>query len=162
MPFGLNIGPLSFTRLTKSILKELHVKGIQVLVYLDNWLIWAKSKEECEWAKRLTLKGILKRGFLVNREKSSLDPSQTFVWIGLQWETRSATLALPNKTRRDIRNSVRHFLSRPLVSRRDLERVMEKLQFASIVNPLCKTLLKEVNLFLRGKAKLRLLDRKFP
>jgi len=36
IPFDLNVDPLIFTRLTKSILKELRPKGVQVLVYLDN------------------------------------------------------------------------------------------------------------------------------
>lgn len=44
MPFGFNIDPLAFTRLTKVIPKELRVKGVQVLVYLDDWLLWARAK----------------------------------------------------------------------------------------------------------------------
>jgi len=47
------------------------------------------------------------------------------------------------------------------VSRRNFEKVMGKLKFASIVDSFCKTLLKEVNLFLRGHARVRLRDRKF-
>jgi len=75
MPFGLNIAPLSFTRLTKSILKELCLKGIQVLVYLDDWLIWAPSASQCTAAQEIALSVIQKRGFLINWAKCPSFPS---------------------------------------------------------------------------------------
>jgi len=111
MPFGLNIASLAFTRLTKSIPKELRMNGIQVLVYRDDWLLWAPSKEECKLSMEVTLEVILKRGFLINCKKSCLTRSQTFTWIGIQWETKSASLFLPKETRANILESIRHFFS---------------------------------------------------
>lgn len=58
---GLNVAPLIFTRLTKSILKELWLKGVQLLVYLDNWFIWAPSASECTAALDIALSVIQKR-----------------------------------------------------------------------------------------------------
>ena len=39
LPFGLNIAPRVFTKLTKPILRELRLLGVGVLVYLDDWLV---------------------------------------------------------------------------------------------------------------------------
>ena len=39
MPFGLNIAPRIFTKLTRPILEELRAKGVCVVVYLDDWLV---------------------------------------------------------------------------------------------------------------------------
>ena len=46
LSFGLNIAPRLFTKLTKPILKQLRLAGVQVVAYLDVWLIWASSREE--------------------------------------------------------------------------------------------------------------------
>jgi len=72
MPFGLNVAPLIFTRLTKSILKELRLKGVQVLVYLDDWLIWAPSASECTAALEMLCLSF-RRGVI-----SSIGPSLVF------------------------------------------------------------------------------------
>ena len=38
MPFGLNVAPWMFTRLTKGLLSFLRQRGFQVIAYLDDWL----------------------------------------------------------------------------------------------------------------------------
>jgi len=39
MPFGLNIAPRIFTKLCSVIIKELRLKGIKILAYLDDWIV---------------------------------------------------------------------------------------------------------------------------
>ena len=47
LPFGLNTAPLGITKLTvQVILRELNLKGIQSVTYLDNWSVWTKSEKE--------------------------------------------------------------------------------------------------------------------
>ena len=47
LPFGLNLAPRVFTKLCRPILRELRSRGVKVLVYLDDWLMWGNSPEEC-------------------------------------------------------------------------------------------------------------------
>ena len=56
MPFGLNVAPRIFTKMTKPILKELRLQAINVLVYLDDWLVWGDSIEDCHRATLVVLR----------------------------------------------------------------------------------------------------------
>ena len=47
LPFGLNLAPRVFTKLCRPILRELRSRGVKVLVYLEDWLMWGNSPEEC-------------------------------------------------------------------------------------------------------------------
>lgn len=47
LPFGLTSAPYVFTKLGKPILNYLRKKGIRVVVYLDDFLIFGVSRQEC-------------------------------------------------------------------------------------------------------------------
>lgn len=46
MPFRMSIAPRVFTKLTKKVAPELSVRGVDVLMYLDDWLLIAPSRAE--------------------------------------------------------------------------------------------------------------------
>ena len=117
MPFGLNIAPRIFTKLCRPILRELRTKGVKVLVYLDDWLIWGESKEECLAATRIVVQVLEKRGFLINKEKSRLIPSQSFQWLGVTWDTISGKISLPQDKVETFLQDLRLFLDAANVSR---------------------------------------------
>ncbi|XP_068203583.1 uncharacterized protein [Palaemon carinicauda] len=48
MPFGLNVAPRIFTKLADAIVQQLRIQDVQVMAYLDDWLVWATSPEDCE------------------------------------------------------------------------------------------------------------------
>ena len=162
MPFGLNIAPRVFTKLCRTILKQLRLQGIQVLVYLDDWLIWANSVEQCRLATQKVIQVLTKRGFLVNMEKSRLEPAQKFQWLGILWDTVKTTLSLPKDKVESLFRDLSAFLKRRTLTRRQLESMLGKLQFAAIVDPVGKALLKAVNPCLKGLARQGLRDRVLP
>ena len=47
MPFGLNIAPRVLTKIAKPIIQELRTRDICLVVYLDDWPVWAPSEELC-------------------------------------------------------------------------------------------------------------------
>ena len=158
IPFGLNIAPIVFTRITKVLLKTLRLKGVCLVVYLDDWLVWAPSKAECIRARDVVVNHIGDMGFIINMKKSRMEPAQSFLWLGIHWHTKSTLLSLPRTTRTDIRDTLNIFLASKRSSRRSLERVLGKLQFAAIVDPVYKTLLKCVNRYWVHLAKPGLRD----
>ena len=162
MPFGLNIAPRIFTKITKPIVEELRSRGVFVVVYLDDWLVWAPSKYLCNLHTNILLEVLQRRGFKVNHSKSRLVPSQSFKWLGVHWDTRSSRVSLPEEKVISLSRDLSRFFNRISISRRDLERVLGKLQFAALVDPIGKALLKSVNLFLRSFANQRWRDRKVP
>ena len=75
MPCGLNLAPRVFTQLVKVIPKNLTLKGIQVMAYLDDWLVWADSMEECAKAMCMGIQTLQDCRFLINWVKSRLPPA---------------------------------------------------------------------------------------
>ena len=84
VPFGLSITPRVFTKLVNIILTSLRRQGINVVAYLDDWLVWGDSPEQCLLAVYHTHKELERRGFLLNLQKSRLTPQQEFDWLGLR------------------------------------------------------------------------------
>jgi len=41
-------------------------KGVNLHIYLDDWLIWTSSEEECRVAFKVSLAVIQDKGFLIN------------------------------------------------------------------------------------------------
>ena len=130
MPFGLNIAPRVFTKLTDTVVQELRRQGILVAAYLADWIVWAHSVEDCLKATKKALQFLDYLGFKVNLRKSRLTPSSNFEWLGRQWDLTSHRLSLQSKKRRAVAKQVRLFIRRQSVSRRDLERVLGSLQHA--------------------------------
>ena len=162
LPFGLNIAPRIFTKLTKPILRELRLLGVGVLVYLDDWLIWGRTRDECQRATKLTLEVLQRRGFVVNWDKSHLEPTQCLEWLGIQWDASRGTLSLPRDKVLSFGKDLRMLLRRRSISRREIERMFGKLQFAALIDPVGRALLKSLNWNLRSQARVGKRDRRFP
>ena len=62
--------------------KMLHRQGIQIFMYLDDWLVTAESELLCT-AHMTTVRDLCQRlGLIVNDVKSRFTPSQEFVFLG--------------------------------------------------------------------------------
>ena len=48
MPFGLNLGPLIFTKVITEVLKRVHTLKIPASVYIDDWLLWNTSPSQLQ------------------------------------------------------------------------------------------------------------------
>ena len=96
MPFGLNIAPMIYTRLSKYPLTLLHDQGVTCSAYMDDWLIWNQRKEELETQTRLVKKTLLELGFKINEKKSSFVPTKTVTYLGIEWNGESGSL-LPSR-----------------------------------------------------------------
>ena len=78
LPFGLSTAPMEFTVITKEVkLMAMH-KGIRIHQYLDDWLVRAKSPQACLRHTQMLVKICQDLGWLVNLEKSELEPKQVF------------------------------------------------------------------------------------
>ena len=108
------------------------------------------------------LKTTMKFGFLINWDKSRLKPQKTFTWLGLQWSLDKGTLSLTRECRLRVIRSVRNFRTASSFTRRELERLMGLLLFASVVDPILKTTLKDLNRVLVTKARRRRRDLRVP
>ena len=89
LPFGLSTAPMEFTVLAKEVkLMAIH-RGIRTHQYLDDWLVRARSQHICLQHTQILVKICLDLGWLVNLEKSELEPKQVFDFVGYQFDLRS-------------------------------------------------------------------------
>ena len=89
LPIGLSTAPMEFTVLAKEVkLMAIH-KGIRIHQYLDDWLVRARSQETCLHHTQILVKMCQDLGWLVNLEKSELEPKQVFDFVGYQFDLRS-------------------------------------------------------------------------
>ena len=82
--FGLTTAPQVFTRVLAPLAKIVHLAGFQILLYLDDWLVTGNSKQEVLRAKEFVLNLAQELGILINKEKSSLTPTQVLEYLGMK------------------------------------------------------------------------------
>ena len=97
MPFGLNIEPRNFSKLSAVLLPQLREMGILCFVYLDDWLVAARSREESVVHTEVVLRVLSNAGFIINRKKSTLVPTRSIVWLGWTGDTEVSRLTFPSE-----------------------------------------------------------------
>lgn len=127
LPFGLNAGPYIFTKLMKPVTGRLRANGFQSVVYLDNWMLFGDTVDSCNENISQTISLLKSLGFVVNREKSNLIPSQICQFLGILYDSRDFLLKLPVVKQSSISTNIRTLM-------RKKECSIE--QFASILGQL--------------------------
>ena len=111
--FGLTTAPQVFTRIMAPVSAIFHRYGVRMLRYLDDWLILASTEIACIHSRDRLLSICTELGIQVNLTKSSLVPTQSLVYLGM--EIRSLPfIARPTPVR--VNNLIRlieEFLSTP-------------------------------------------------
>ncbi|XP_052694156.1 uncharacterized protein LOC128172399 isoform X2 [Crassostrea angulata] len=80
--FGLASAPRVFTKLMKPIFAFIRQQGISSFYYIDDSLIQANHFAKCERDAKFLVNLLESLGFVVNREKSVLIPSQEIHYLG--------------------------------------------------------------------------------
>ena len=89
LPFGLSTAPMEFTVIAKEVKLMSSHQGIRTHQYLDDWLVRAKSHQVCLQHTQILVKLCQRLGWLVNLEKSELEPKQVFDFVGYRFDLRS-------------------------------------------------------------------------
>ena len=82
--FGLTTTPQVFTRIMAPVSAILHKYGVRMLRYLDDWLILASSELACLQSRDRLLTVCTELDIQVNLTKSSLVPTQSLVYLGME------------------------------------------------------------------------------
>jgi len=94
LPFGIATAPQVFTRVFSVIGAFLHQRNINIVMYLDDWLIFHRDPAFLVAVVKELLPFLLTLGILLNLEKSDLTPRQRFTYIGVEFWT-DLSLVLP-------------------------------------------------------------------
>ena len=65
--------------------------------YLDDGFGIVINISECKKASRFVRDSLEQAGFLINKEKSVFEPSQSLEWLELIWDSRTFSLTVPER-----------------------------------------------------------------
>jgi hypothetical protein len=131
LPFGLADSPRAFVKVCRPILRLLRSSQIACLMYLDDWLVWGMTKEDCLQASSQTLNILESLGWLINYKKSTLTPTQVIQWLGLKWDLIHGRIVVPITYVNRLKGIITSILQREKVSRRQLESLTGSLLFCT-------------------------------
>ena len=83
LPFDLTAAPWTFSRVLKSIKKELRLLGITITSYLDDLLILAHSKQEALVQIQIVIEVLQRYGFIITWEISPMEPLRVLDFLGV-------------------------------------------------------------------------------
>ena len=98
LPFGLATAPRVFTMIVKEVTLMALSRGIRLHQYLDDWLIRVQSQEEVKVNTQTVVDLTQSLGWKINQEKSELNPTQVFGFVGYEYHLDSA-LVKPTQER---------------------------------------------------------------
>ena len=149
MPFGLNLAPLTFTKLIAHMVKVLAEEGIWCLPFLDDLLILAPSKEECLAHLQRAIQILEDFGWVINEKKSRKQPQKIFTWLGMEYDlvvhTRSATV----ESRQSLQNLLRSLLTSQNCTKRHIMRLQGTANWVGTSNPISRLLLSKTKMILK-------------
>ena len=95
LPNGLSCGPRKFTKLMKPVYATLRRLGINVSGFLDDLLIVGHSVDELKVSVETVVHTLQNLGFVINFEKSILEPCSRLRHLGFIIDSVTMTVSLP-------------------------------------------------------------------
>jgi len=124
LPFGLASAPFAFTKITKPVVAYLRVRGITVIIYIDDMLILAATKAKAEESVRFAAELMTRLGFVINTERSITAPVQLIEFLGFEINSKELTWAIPDSKRQKIKSACESLLQEKMVTPRKISRVL--------------------------------------
>ena len=122
LPFGLSSAPFIFTKLIKPLANYLRSRGIKMVVYLDDFLIFGTTREECRRHTDVTIALLTFLGLIVNWDKSDIEPMQSCKFLGMVIDSQDMVITLPPQKRAKIKETLEYTLNSQRI---ELQRLME-------------------------------------
>jgi hypothetical protein len=83
LALGLAPAPRIFTEILKAVMAFVRKQGVRFIIYLDDILIMNESREGASADLEMIMRLLQDLGFIINIEKSILDPTQKIEFLGI-------------------------------------------------------------------------------
>ena len=120
LPFGLSTAPMEFTVIAKEVKWLAMRQGIRIHQYLDDWLVRASSHRVCLQHTQTLVTLCRELGWLVNEEKSELEPKQVFNFVGYRFDLKQGRVTPTTERWQALQSKIREILSSPNCPTRSL------------------------------------------
>ena len=160
LPFGAKSSPEIFHRLTQAVRRMMAHRGFHdIIVYLDDFLVIAPTKEECESAYQVLLQLLQDLGFTISLKKL-VPPTQCLTFLGVQLDTVTGEMALPLKKLMEFQSIIQEFQFKRRATKQQLQRLAGKLNWACRVvfggRTFLRRVIDQVNSLTNPRAKCQL------
>ena len=160
LPFGAKRSPEIFHRLTQSVRRMMARRGFNsVVVYLDDFLVIAPTREACQLAFSTLLQLLQDLGFSISWHKV-IRPTQKLVFLGVELDTNNCSLSLPSSKLTELQTVISNFLHKRRANKKQLQQLAGKLNWACRVVYGGRTFLRRIldmmNTLQSSTAKVRL------
>ncbi|CAC5394900.1 unnamed protein product [Mytilus coruscus] len=132
LPFGAKLAPNIFHRLSQAVRRMMSRKGFTIIAYLDDFLICEPTKTRCLDALNTLLNLLCALGFLISWSKV-VGPCQKITFLGIEIDSTLMELRLPNDKLSKLKQDLAEFLQRQRASKKQLQSLAGKLNWASAV-----------------------------
>ena len=136
LPFGLACAPWVFTKVLKPLAAQLRQLGMRLMVYIDNILILAESKELAQEHVVGLIYLLENLGFVINKPKSILELTQSIEFLRFSVNSVQQELSLPAGKVKKIRAETWHLLEGNQITTKKLSQLLGRLQAATRAVPL--------------------------
>ena len=127
LPFGLSLSPMWITKLYRNVVEHLQAQGHRVLIYIDDIIILADSKQACEQSVRAVQACLQDLGARVNTEKSCLEPTQRLEYLGFELDSVAMKIWAPAKKLANTKKAIKAFIRGKAATARDAASILGKL-----------------------------------
>ena len=115
-------GAKSAPRISQAVVRMVERRGIRCVCYMDDYLILAKSYEECVRHQLYLIATLRELGFYIAWDKVT-NPSTTCRYLGVYIDSVSIHLRLPEDKLAKLRKEINYFVGRRRVTLRQLRRL---------------------------------------
>ena len=124
LPFGTASSPRVFTKILKPVIGLLRKQGIHLIIYLDHFLLMVFAKETLSYHVTLTVTLLEMLGFVVNYQKSQLNPTQSLEFLGFRINSVTLNISLTLDKVKGIIKECQKVLENPGITIRELARLL--------------------------------------
>ena len=122
LPFGLCTAPYVFTKLLKPVMEYLRTHGMISVVYIDDIFCIGTTFLECQNNVNLTTTLLKNLGFIINTEKSCLEPQTLCKYLGFEFDSKNMLIKLPRTKKSKIKEYISSFLEKRKCKLREFAR----------------------------------------
>ena len=112
MPNGLACAPRIFTKILTPVYANLREWGHECFPHINDSFEVGDSWESCRDSVVRLCESLDDLGFVIHREKSVLDPQTKLVFLGLELDSQTMTVALPQDKRDKLWRAIHDLLDK--------------------------------------------------
>jgi hypothetical protein len=131
----------------------LRKKGLRLIIYLDDILILNASRERVLADLEVVIELLQRLGFIINWEKSVLEPSQNLEYLGLVIDSNRLSFALPKAKIEAVKAMCEAALLAKVVSLREIASIMGNFTWAIPAIPYAQAHYRRLQSFYIRKSK---------